>query len=364
VKIVNYQTYNGDENLNIEDYLQTKTKETKTILQTELLEKVMNWKFFTNSDTENLFCQKYFENSQSTEIYYNHELSKENFGKKFYFDRGLKYPKDKITNRIDSGKWDKFLYIPKIQKHKIETQITEYRIAKSLLNLPHGSQGMKVYEKKYKILWKYMNYDKFRFSGNQIMIDYNNVLISSDCKSEMLYLLAILNSKISSKLLNLYLHIENEQDLTVGIKSIKQYIRVPKITEKNKHIKELIIKQIEYLLIKVEGRTLDNLVNFKDMMIQRFDKVEVVGKNLVVTFNNTDYKLPIKEKADFVKNLIAEKYYDNGLIFNREGVTLQELKNLEAIDFDEQAKLKTEIDDLVFELYFGTENETFKNILA
>jgi hypothetical protein len=59
-----------------------------------------------------------------------------------------------------------------------------------------------------------------------------------------------------------------------------------------------------------------------------------------------------KGKEDIVKKLISEKYFDNGLIFNREFVALQELKNLEAIDFEAQSELKNRIDNLVHNLYF------------
>ena len=38
-------------------------------------------------------------------------------------------------------------------------------------------------------------------------------------------------------------------------------------------------------------------------------------------------------QEDFVKKVISEKYFDNGLVFNKESVTLQELKNLEVFPF-------------------------------
>jgi hypothetical protein len=84
--------------------------------------------------------------------------------------------------------------------------------------------------------------------------------------------------------------------------------------------------------------------------------VEVKGNNLVLTFNGKDYLQKIaKSKTDSVEKLIAENFYDNNLIFNREEVTLPELQNLEAIDFEEQQQLKNHIDNLVFALYFEVE---------
>ena len=74
--------------------------------------------------------------------------------------------------------------------------------------------------------------------------------------------------------------------------------------------------------------------------------------NIILNFNNKEYKLEIiKEKTEFVKKIISDNYYDNDLIFNRKEVSLQELLNLETIDFDQQTKIKTEIDELVGEMY-------------
>jgi type I restriction-modification system DNA methylase subunit len=373
VQILNYQPYIENEKLNIDDYLKTEIPKNNFIAQTELLEKAENWHFLINSDSENLFCQKYKENSQNISCYYDHTQSRTLFGDRFYFDRGLKYPKDKVNKQFDYGNQDNIFFMPEIKKYRLEVKRTDSHIVKSLLNFPHGSQGATVFAKKYKIIWKYMNYDNFNFSKEQIMIDYNNVLISSDCKSEMLYLLAILNSKVTEKVLKLYLHLANEQDLTVGIKSIKQYIGIPIITAENKHVKELIIKKVEDLLDKVEDRTLANLVDFKDFTIQRFENVEVAGKNLVLTFSGKDYKLPIKENSELVKRVIESRHCGesrNPLSIEFEGqfrnddeyVSLQELKNLETIDFEQQQRLKCEIDDLVYQLYFGDETE-FKELL-
>ena len=89
-----------------------------------------------------------------------------------------------------------------------------------------------------------------------------------------------------------------------------------------------------------------------DLTVQRFDNVQVVGNHLVLHYNNKEYKLEItKDKTEFVKKIISDNYYDNSLIFKRKEVSLQELLNLETIDFDQQTKIKTEIDELVGEMY-------------
>jgi hypothetical protein len=141
----------------------------------------------------------------------------------------------------------------------------------------------------------------------------------------------------------------------LGLTAIKQYIRIPKITTENQSIKDKIIELTEKMLA-LENVVLKDMVDFSELTVQRFENVEVKGNNVVLTFNGKDYQQKIaKGKTDFVKKLIAEKFYDNGLIFNREEVTLSELQNLEAIDFEEQQQLKNHIDNLVFALYFEVE---------
>ena len=146
---------------------------------------------------------------------------------------------------------------------------------------------------------------------------------------------------------------ENEKNFTLAIKSIKQYIRIPKITPENQAIKDKIIALTEQML-DLENVTLKNFVDFGNLMVQKFDSIEVRKNNLILTSNNKEYSCKIeKGREDFVKKVISANYFDNGLVFNKESVTLQELKNLEAIDFDKQKELKNQIDELVYELYFG-----------
>jgi len=198
-----------------------------------------------------------------------------------------------------------------------------------------------------------MNFDKFYFSDKKVMINATWIIISSQNKSEILFLLSLLNSPISYAILKSYLKLPNEKDFLVGIKSIKQYIRIPKITPENQAIKDKIISLTEQML-DLENVTLKNFVDFGNLMVQKFDSIEIRKNNLVLTSNNKEYSCKIENgQEEFVKKVISANYFDNGLVFNKESVTLQELKNLEAIDFDKQEELKNQIDELVYELYFG-----------
>ncbi|MDR3110894.1 MAG: hypothetical protein LBU65_14595 [Planctomycetaceae bacterium] len=87
------------------------------------------------------------------------------------------------------------------------------------------------------------------------------------------------------------------------------------------------------------------------MNIQRFDSINVIGNELILT-SGKQFKLKIaKGKKKLVQKLINEKYPSGGLITERD-ISLQELKSLPAIDFDKRTAIKREIDDIVFAMYF------------
>ena len=78
-----------------------------------------------------------------------------------------------------------------------------------------------------------------------------------------------------------FLKSENEKDFLLSSSSIKNFIKVPKITDKNKAIKQEIIKQTEKLLA-LEDLQLKDFVDFTTT-IQKFEQVEVQGDNLILT---------------------------------------------------------------------------------
>jgi hypothetical protein len=56
-----------------------KNCEVKDIPQTELFHKYDNWNWIKHSQQDLDLYQKYLENSQSLEIYYNHEKAQKEF---------------------------------------------------------------------------------------------------------------------------------------------------------------------------------------------------------------------------------------------------------------------------------------------
>ena len=138
----------------------------------------------------------------------------------------------------------------------------------------------------------------------------------------------------------------------VSTSSIKQYVRVPQITPKNKHIKKEIIERTEQMLA-LEEETLSDFVDFSGILVQKLDDVQIDGNIVVLSYDNRKIELQIKGDTILVATAIAEQFETPGFKLEKRQISLPELRNLQVIDFEKQAKLKDYIDDLVFALYFS-----------
>ncbi|RLC47281.1 MAG: hypothetical protein DRH57_04325, partial [Candidatus Cloacimonadota bacterium] len=128
--------------------------------------------------------------------------------------------------------------------------------------------------------------------------------------------------------------------------------RVPKITEDNQFIKDEIIKRTEEML-KLEEVKLSDLVDFSDVLMQKFDSVKILDENLVLVKDSKWIKCKIKSDKDFVSKIIQKEFMHNELKLEDKKISLSELKSCPAIEFEKQKALKDYIDDLVFALYFN-----------
>ena len=136
--------------------------------------------------------------------------------------------------------------------------------------------------------------------------------------------------------------LKNEKyGMFVAIRRLKGYFRIPKINNFNKHIKSKIIEITEELL-DCETKTLADFVDLNDIMIQKFDNIEVDGNDLILYKKNKKYKLKIRSNVELIKNKISELAE----------ISLQSLKDFEIIDFKKINELKNHIDNLIFALYF------------
>jgi len=350
VEIVNYKDPDDDITKCLKNISNGEKVRKNKILQNRLLQNIANWSFIKyDKTTTNLF--EYYNKQETLDVYRLEDNSKKYFKSLFYFDKGLVFPKKKISKSKNDDIDHNYFTLIEANTNRYNVIITENIIREKDIRLPKGAQGFKVYEKKYKVIWKYMNPKKFHFSNKNIMINHNWIIISSDNRNEMFYLLSLLNSKISYYVLTKLFKIENEKSFQIGIKSIKEYFRVPIINSFNQKIKDEIIIRTEELL-KLEKYKLSDLVDFSKIMVQKYDNI-AVEKNVLVLFkDNNKSKCKIKRDSALVEKIISETR-DNGLFNKDKLLNLSDLENTAAIDFERQKVIKNYIDDLVFALYFN-----------
>jgi type I restriction-modification system DNA methylase subunit len=325
----------------------------KNILQRKLLENVANWNFIKHDKGFLDFYDAYKRRSEGISIYYTHAWAKRHFGSKFYFDKGLVFAKSDIHERRISGRDD--FQLVELKAHKYLLSRVNRFVDETKIRIPQGSQGIIAYKQKHKIVWSYMNFSHFYFSSDNIVIPYNFVIISSNCKHELVYLMALLNSRVTGLLISRLFRIEKEAKLTIllGIKLIKEHIRVPRMDMAKQELKREVIETTEEILALEEVK-LGDLVDFSKVMMQKFDTVLVKGHSLVLRKGEKETRLGIRGDAYtcLVRRVIKERLGSERLEFAQEKVLLSELKALPAIDFEKQAALKDYVDDLVYALYF------------
>ncbi len=365
VEIINYKNAHDNIQTCIENIRTGKKIDKFEVSQKKLLKEIANWNFIKYDATTQFLFEKY-NKLEKFDIYRFDNFSKKMFDASFYFDKGLVFPKDKIysiNNELERAKKEKFFYLTQSHSDKYEIPTTEKIIFSNDIVFPKGAQGFKVYNEKYKIIWRYMNPDKFYFSENNIMISFNWVIISSNNKNEILYFLSVLNSKLNNFIFSSLLKSENEKSLSIGIKSIKEFGRIPIINDENKHIKQEIITKTQELL-DIEKAKLSDFVDFTNVIMQKFDNFYIKDDLLVLQNKNKNIECKIKKNTKLVSKIIENNKVkvSNKLFESEEKTTLSFLKNIPCYDSEYQKQIKNYVDDLVFCLYFDLkiENVDFK----
>ena len=325
-----------------------------------MLGNVTNWNFIKQEKTFLDFYDMYTRTTESMSIYYTHTLSKYQFKDKFYFDGGYSIDERKL---LDKPTFNVLNYgCPKLD----DTFWTIRRVTgywpnirdkrnQMFIKLRQGNQRYNLIDSKYKVLWSYNNTTRFFFTDIPVIWARNKFLgIGSNNKNEIFYLFGLLNSTITIFLLDNNVRIEQEDRRTilVSLQIIRDQIRVPKVNERNQIIKDEIIKTTEEML-DLEEVKLTDLVDFSRVMMQKYDGVSVKGEYLVLHKDKKERALKIKSNKALVKKTITYKYPKDQLEFEREKISLLELKSLPTIDLEKQSNLKDYIDDLVFAIYFN-----------
>lgn len=362
VEIVNYSNPKQEENIEkmFDEINSGRNTQRKEILQKELLQSLPNWNFIKLDKSSLNFYKKYRENTSSLNIYYSHVLAERRFKAHFVFDGGysiderklLAKPQSDILNykspKLDNNYWtikENNGYWPNIRD----------KSKPMFIKLRQGNQGYQFLDAKHKIIWSYNNTDRFFYTDKAIIWARNKILgIASENQEEIYYLFGLLNSPITRFLLDKFVKVaqEDRRTILVSLQTIKEQIRVPKITKDNKYIKDKIVKLVSEL-IALEKITLADLVDFSTVMTQKFDTASVKNNHLVLNRGGKKTKLAIKKKEELVRKIIKGEAEDLKLDFESKEINLSELKTTPAVDFEKQETIKNNIDYLVFALYFN-----------
>lgn len=325
----------------------------KTVLQLKLLNNLSNWNLILHDKITLDLIEAYKEHSEDISIYYSHAWAEQQFKSRFYFDIGFSLNQENITMSKGSDGYLGLIDFRRFTGYSNFQPDEYYPDDRARIKLTQNSQGYKTLDVQNKIIWSVKNPDKFYFTTKRVIFPMGKAsIICSDNKDEIEYLLALLNSPVSSLVLNSLAKNVNEKEFLVPIRAIKEFIRVPKINATNQKIKEEIIKKTDEIL-RQEDVTLSDLVEFREVLKQKFDYIGVEDNNIVLRDDDNETKLPIKRDVSLVTETVRNHYGDKDLGLDGKTITLQELMTLPAIDFKRQGVIKDQIDDLVFCLYFN-----------
>lgn len=317
------------------------------------MQNVNNWNFIKHDLAFHKLHRDYKRDTLPVSNYYEHSVAQTTLGSKFYFDGGGSIDK-KLLTKDSRNAFEVFDYKRNnYDTFKVSTASGLYYPLTGKVIFPHGSQGIVTFHQKYRIIWRTRSYPKFQYTERPLLLINNqSLVITSNLEYEVIYLLALLNSPLTRLILEKNLRQESERDFLVPIKAIKQYVRVPIISNQNRHIKKEVINRTEEML-SLEERTLSDYVDFSGILVQKFEDAQVEGNNLVLVHDRQKMELPIKEHTKPVTSSIAEQLGGQRSGLEKHYISLHELRNLPVVDYERQNRLKAYTDDLVFALYFG-----------
>lgn len=341
IKIINYENY--DNVTEFSKLLSSRKKRVREILQKDLINNIANWNYINKFDDFQNLIKDYVNNSISIDDY-RRSLSDYD---DIVLDGSVNINKKDLFSEYRSNAYP----VPLIEKNKL--QITKYLYCDyNNFQKAQGSRDIEILtSRKYKILWKYQNTDDFYFSEMDNSIPkFMEYCIATSYKEYALFIFAILKSKINKWYLNSLLLIPQEKSFMLGLKTIKEFIRIPKVkTEIYKEIITTTQKILDLELIK-----LSDIIDFSNISIQKFDKYELQSNNILLYNKENKYSFKIsKNRYINIINKIISTTYPSNLLEENNQILLNELKNLSIIDVEEQNILKNYLDDLIFSLYFN-----------
>jgi hypothetical protein len=350
-KIAVYQSSNDAIEVCLENIKKGKLVNQYEVPQKQLRKNWLNWNFLKQNEDFINFADAYLEHTEHFANYYDHNLAMHQFGAKFYFDGGVELEEHFFEETKHEGNFE-IVDNAQTNRYLLSTNPQYYSLGKPIKPL-QGSQGIQVFQQKYKIIWRKLFAGKFHFAERNLILWNNNYLgIFSNHKEEILYLFALLNSPITLQIMRGNFMLDDEKyGMFMTLTRIKNFIKVPKITPKKQAVKYKIIGLVENLLF-LEQVKLSDLVDFSNVLVQKFDSLEVEDSFLLLRSKEKITPCNIKKDKHLVEKFVKE---------NTENWTLKALKNALVIDENRQTQLKKQIDDLVFCLYFNVQLSDLEN---
>jgi hypothetical protein len=345
VKVINYPNYTDQFGIAFDKYIKSRNCNKKEILQSELKDNIFNWGFVKYDEKYKNFLDLY-NKSLSVDSY---RLSLQDYDE-VILDGSVNLLKKDIVEGSSIKDSSEYYIIPYLRKGRFLGEKLGFFKKNREIKKAQGSRAFSILtERKYKILWKYINFDGFYFmSGDDVLPMYQQYCIASNNQEEILFLFGLLNSRLNIYLLEKTFKIGNEDKLTyiLGLTFLKELVRIPKITEENLHLKNEIVKEVNKLL-NLETLQLKDFVKFTTTK-QKFNSIEVEGNNLIlIELDGNTVKQQIRNNSDIIKTLVEEKFTKSTEI------SLHDLKYMPCVDFEKQSEIKKYIDNLVFALYFN-----------
>ncbi|GHT23320.1 hypothetical protein FACS189419_07110 [Planctomycetales bacterium] len=256
VRVINYKHFIEKNQGDFAQYLKNKNKTVKTVLQSELLEKIENWNFIKEDNLFARLLDEYQEHSFSIEEYRQNALKDYD---DVCFDAGY------FIDERTLSEMPEYYMFPNIEKRFYTIRSAKGYWAKDReIPLLRANQGHRLLSMKYKILWRYNNPDGFHWTDKNVISSRNKIyFIGNNDRYESLFTFAVINSQLNWFLLNKMLRVANEKSLLISLSGIKSYVRIPKITPKNQKLKERIVTKTDELL-KLETFTLRDFVDFDE----------------------------------------------------------------------------------------------------
>ena len=353
VELIRYNIADKDP---VECMQEMKTRKNCTIdiiPQTTLKNELRSWNHLFKGQRFLDLLKKYEDNTQSIQKYYDHGESKKISSEPFYFDGFYVFDTKKIQNSIFTNclKW---IDVGATFSHyKIRGYIENTRegVDKDpLITLRNANQGFRMLDSKYKIIWSVMRPNKFIFTreSNITCMGQNYGAIGSDNLEEMLYLFILLNSNISWYMLTTICQVYNENRFSVllQVKNIKDFIRVPIITEKNQSLKDRLIV-IAQQILDAEKPLFKDCLDLSHLMVQKFTSIELVNNELVFTHGTDTTTIKLKEieppRIQYNLNLYLKEH--------KKDLSLLTFKTFPCVDNILIDELMTEANTIIYSLY-------------